>query len=192
MWNHRFYGISFHCKVRQLRFAETALLQLNSESTRKLGGQLLFWGSRGDHLTFFKAKEAVWPPRTSLTGILLRWMDLTAIGRKLPRGSGPSSRVSFSLIRPLSVVPETTVPTPYAKKEKTVIVVTQPGQQKSSRTLLSRGDTFFNLKEGTEHSSKYQAPYRDRVSIIYLEFCWLFFPVTGPWRQEIKKHLQQI
>lgn len=121
----RFHGILFCCKMKQLRFAEAVLLQLNSKSTLKLRGQFLLWRSRADHLTFFKAKEAVWPPRTSLTGILLRWMDLTAIGRKLPRGSGPSSRVSFSLIRPLSVVPDTTVPTPYAKESKTIIGVTQ-------------------------------------------------------------------
>lgn len=50
--------------------------------------------------------------------------------------------MSFSLMRPLSVVPETTVPTPCAKTGETVIVVTPPGQQKSSRTLLS-----FNLEE---------------------------------------------
>lgn len=88
-------------------------------------GQLLLWGCRAALLTFFKAKEAVWPPRTSLTGILLRWMDLTAIGRKLPRGSGPSSRVSFSLMRPLRVVPDTTVPTPCTEKETTAGRFTQ-------------------------------------------------------------------
>lgn len=146
-------GFSMRCEMWQLRFAEAVSSQLNSKSTLKLGGWFLFLGSRADHLTFFKAKEAVWPPRTSLTGILLRWMDLTAIGRKLPRGSGPSSRVSFSLIRPLSVVPDTTVPTPYAKKEKTVIGVTQPHYRKSPRTPLYREDAFFNLKEGAENSS---------------------------------------
>lgn len=62
--------------------------------------------------TFFSAKDAVCPPRTSLTGILLRWMDLTAMGMKMPRGSGPRSSVSLSRIIPRNVVPETTVPTP--------------------------------------------------------------------------------
>lgn len=62
--------------------------------------------------TFLRAKDAVWPPRTSLTGILLRWMDFTAMGMKVPSGSGPKSSVSLSRIIPRNVVPETTVPTP--------------------------------------------------------------------------------
>lgn len=66
--------------------------------------------------TFFRAKDAVWPPRTSLTGILLRWMDLTAMGMKVPSGSGPKSSVSLSRIIPRNVVPETTVPTPCQRK----------------------------------------------------------------------------
>ena len=66
--------------------------------------------------TFFRAKDAVWPPRTSLTGILLRWMDLTAMGMKVPSGSGPKSSVSLSRIIPRNVVPETTVPTPCQRR----------------------------------------------------------------------------
>lgn len=62
--------------------------------------------------TFFRENDAVCPPRTSLTGILLRWMDLTAMGSNEPNGSGPNSRMSFSRIIPRNVVPETTVPTP--------------------------------------------------------------------------------
>lgn len=62
--------------------------------------------------TFLRAKEAVWPPWTSLTGILLRWMDLTVMEVKVPSGSGPSSSVSLSWITPWRVVPDTTVPTP--------------------------------------------------------------------------------
>lgn len=69
--------------------------------------------------TFLRAKDAVWPPRTSLTGILLRWMDLTAIGMKVPSGSGPKSNVSLSRIIPRNVVPDTTVPTPYQERTKT-------------------------------------------------------------------------
>lgn len=68
--------------------------------------------------TFFRAKEAVWPPRTSFTGILFRWMDLTAMDMKLPRGSGPSSMVSFRRMSPRNVVPDTTVPTPCHKHSR--------------------------------------------------------------------------
>lgn len=64
-------------------------------------------------LTFLRAKEAVWPPRTSRTAIRLRCILLTAMGMKWPRGSGPSINVSFNLITPFRVVPDTTVPTPY-------------------------------------------------------------------------------
>lgn len=66
-----------------------------------------------ERLTFFRAKEAVCPPRTSLTGMRLRWMDLTAKGMKAPRGSGPRSSVSLRRINPRKVVPDTTVPTPW-------------------------------------------------------------------------------
>jgi len=66
--------------------------------------------------TFFRAKDAVCPPRTSLTGILLRCIDFTAIGMNVPSGSGPKSRVSLSRINPRNVVPETTVPTPCQQK----------------------------------------------------------------------------
>lgn len=62
--------------------------------------------------TFFRANEAVWPPLTSFTGIRLRWIDFTAIEMKLPKGSGPSSMVSFRRMSPRKVVPDTTVPTP--------------------------------------------------------------------------------
>lgn len=65
-----------------------------------------------DRLIFFRAKLAVWPPLTSRTGILFRWMLFTAIGVKRPRGSGPSSKVSFNFMIPFKVVPDTTVPTP--------------------------------------------------------------------------------
>jgi|LakMenEpi03Aug12_release.lakeMendotaPanAssembly.Ray.scaffolds.fasta_scaffold554752_1 hypothetical protein len=41
--------------------------------------------------TFLRANEAVWPPRTSLTGIRLRCMLLIAIGINCPTGSGPRS-----------------------------------------------------------------------------------------------------
>lgn len=64
-------------------------------------------------LTFLRAKEAVWPPRTSRTAMRLRCILLTAMGMKWPRGSGPSINVSFNLITPFRVVPDTTVPTPY-------------------------------------------------------------------------------
>lgn len=69
--------------------------------------------------TFLRANEAVWPPLTSFTGILFRWIDLTAIGMKLPRGSGPSSMVSFRRMSPRKVVPDTTVPTPWRYKHDT-------------------------------------------------------------------------
>lgn len=68
--------------------------------------------------TFFRANEAVWPPWTSLTDILLRWMDFTGMGMKVPSGSGPSSSVSLSRITPRNVVPDTTVPTPWRKESR--------------------------------------------------------------------------
>lgn len=190
---HGIYKISrgFYCATKRGSWDLQSNSSWSSRALWNYGGSSYSGGPEQD-LTFFKAKEAVWPPRTSLTGILLRWMDLTAIGRKLPSGSGPSSKVSFSLIRPLSVVPDTTVPTPYARKQTPVTRVIQPHSQMSFRTSLPRDDTCFNLKQTVENCSKCQVPYRDRVSIIYLEFCWFFFPVTGPWRQEIKKHLQQV
>jgi hypothetical protein len=43
---------------------------------------LLFLYLICDLLIFFKAKEAVWPLLTSVTGIRLRWMLLTAIDIK--------------------------------------------------------------------------------------------------------------
>lgn len=70
--------------------------------------------------TFFRAKDAVCPPWTSLTGILLRWMDLTAMGMKVPSGSGPRSSVSLRRIIPRNVVPETTVPTPCQQRDVTL------------------------------------------------------------------------
>ena len=71
-------------------------------------------------LTFFKAKEAVCPPRTSLTGIRFRWMLLMTIGTNWPTGSGPSRSESFSRIVPRIVVPETTVPTPGTEYESSI------------------------------------------------------------------------
>jgi hypothetical protein len=68
-------------------------------------------------LTFFRAKDAVWPPLTSLTTIRFLWMLFTAIGMKCPSVSGPSKRVSFRRITPFKVVPDTTVPTPCVKQE---------------------------------------------------------------------------
>jgi len=67
-------------------------------------------------LTFLSENEAVCPPRTSSTGMRLRWMLLMTMGRNWPRASGPSSRVSLSRISPLRVVPDTTVPTPCCSK----------------------------------------------------------------------------
>ena len=63
--------------------------------------------------TFFKAKEALCPPLTSVTGNLFRWMLLTERGWKWPRGSGPKRSVSLQVIVPFIVVPDTTVPTPW-------------------------------------------------------------------------------
>ena len=51
-------------------------------------------------LIFLRANEAVWPDLTSVTGIRFRWMDLTAMGLKWPKGSGPNNRVSFIRIVP--------------------------------------------------------------------------------------------
>jgi hypothetical protein len=68
-------------------------------------------------LTFFRAKDAVWPPLTSLTTMRFLWMLFTAIGMKCPSVSGPSKRVSFRRITPFKVVPDTTVPTPCVKQE---------------------------------------------------------------------------
>lgn len=50
----------------------------------------------------------------------------------------------------------------------------------------------FPSSANMEVTSKHHSPYWNRVSVIYLEFRRLFFPVTGPWRQKIEKHLKQI
>ena len=73
------------------------------------------------HYTFFKAKEALCPPLTSVTGNLFRWMLLTERGWKWPRGSGPKRSVSLQVIVPFIVVPDTTVPTPW-KGQKNIMV----------------------------------------------------------------------
>lgn len=65
-----------------------------------------------DRLIFLRAKLAVCPALTSFTAMRFLWMLLTAIAWKWPNGSGPSIKVSFSLMTPFRVVPETTVPTP--------------------------------------------------------------------------------
>lgn len=65
--------------------------------------------------TFLRAKEAVWPLRTSFTGSLLRCIDLIAAGMKLPSELGPNMRISLTLMTPFIVNPETTVPTPFKK-----------------------------------------------------------------------------
>jgi len=69
--------------------------------------------------TFLSAKDAVCPPRTSLTAILFRCILLTAIGMKWPSGSGPNINVSFRRISPRNAVPDTTVPTPCKLHHKT-------------------------------------------------------------------------
>lgn len=63
-------------------------------------------------LIFFRAKEAVCPPRTSRTGMRLRWMDLMGIGIKSPSPLGPRSSVSLTRMTPFRQVPDTTTPTP--------------------------------------------------------------------------------
>jgi hypothetical protein len=70
-------------------------------------------GTNGEEVnTFFKAKDAVCPPLTSLTTMRFLWMLFTAMGMKCPSASGPRRRVSFRRITPFRVVPDTTVPTP--------------------------------------------------------------------------------
>lgn len=133
-------------------------------------------------LTFFSAKEAVWPPRTSLTGMRLRWIDLTAIDRKLPKGSGPSSRVSFSLIRPLSVVPDTTVPTPCQGEEPSLLCLSPP-QTPSLPGARSVHAPCTAPPRGT---------HGYRVGVIYLELSRFFLPVAGAGGQEVEEHLEQV
>ena len=72
--------------------------------------------------TFLSANDAVWPPRTSFTGIRFRWILFMAMGMNCPRGSGPRSRVSFIRIAPCKVVPEITVPTPCGERAVTAWV----------------------------------------------------------------------
>ena len=81
----------------------------------------------GDHAltTFFNANEAVWPPLTSETGNLLRWMLLIGTGINSPREVGPSNRVSLSRITPCIHVPEITVPTPCGKQVDILIYKNQ-------------------------------------------------------------------
>ena len=69
-------------------------------------------------ITFLSAKEAVCPPRTSLTGSLFLWMPLMETEKKSPREVGPSRRTSLTLITPCIHVPDTTVPTPWYQRER--------------------------------------------------------------------------
>ena len=134
-------------------------------------------------LTFFSAKEAVWPPRTSLTGMRLRWMDLTAIDRKLPKGSGPSSSVSFSLIRPLSVVPDTTVPTPCREDPSPVSPsAAQAGPNSPGEAPLSAPALFGPLKR----------THRDGVGVVNLKLGRLLLPVAGARGEQVEEHLEQV
>ena len=69
-------------------------------------------------VTFLSAKEAVCPPRTSLTGSLFLWMPLMETEKNSPREVGPSRRTSLTLITPCIHVPDTTVPTPWDQRER--------------------------------------------------------------------------
>ena len=134
-------------------------------------------------LTFFRAKEAVWPPRTSLTGMRLRWMDLTAIDRKLPKGSGPSSSVSFSLIRPLSVVPDTTVPTPCREDPGPVSPSAAQAGPNQGRKHHSVPQAWF---------SSLKCTHRDGVGVINLKLGRLLLPVAGARGEQVEEHLEQV
>ena len=61
--------------------------------------------------TFLSAKEAVCPPHTSLTGSLFLWMPLMETEKNSPKELGPSRRTLLTLI------PATTVPTPWDQRE---------------------------------------------------------------------------
>ncbi len=119
--------------------------------------------------TFFRAKEAVCPPRTSFTGILLRWMDLTVMERKAPKGSGPRSKVSLSRISPRNVVPDTTVPTPWTKK-------------------------IGLLREGTHKYINWdrQHAYGYWIGVVYLELGRLVVFEWAPGGEQVQEHLQQV
>lgn len=145
-------------------------------------------GARGElwvlrTLTFFSANEAVWPPRTSLTGMRLRWIDLTAMDRKLPKGSGPSSSVSFSLIRPLSVVPDTTVPTPCRE---------EPGPVNPSSPRTHPDTSGGSTATPPALSGSPEPTHWDRVGVINLKLSRLFLPVAGARGEEVEEHLQQV
>ncbi len=119
--------------------------------------------------TFFRAKEAVCPPRTSFTGILLRWMDLTVMERKAPKGSGPRSKVSLSRISPRNVVPDTTVPTPWPKK-----------------WTVERGDTYKCINGDRQHAYWYW------IGVVYLKLGRLVVFEWASGGEQVQEHLQQV
>lgn len=142
--------------------------------------------------TFFRENDAVCPPRTSLTGILLRWMDLTAMGSNEPSGSGPNSRMSFSRINPRNVVPETTVPTPCAKERSKQLwsfkwkldpVVTDLNLKPLFFLLLYTHTQFFLVSVNI-------ISYRYRVGVVDLELRGLVRLTGRPGRQQVQEHLQ--
>ena len=65
-----------------------------------------------NYFTFLSAKEAVCPPRTSVTGSLFRWTPRIETGMNSPMEVGPIRRTSFIWTTPCMHVPDTTVPTP--------------------------------------------------------------------------------
>jgi len=66
---------------------------------------------RGHGSVFPILMQAVCPATAIRHGSLLRWIEPTATGKKLPSSDGPSNRLSPSFTVPDRTVPPTTVPT---------------------------------------------------------------------------------
>lgn len=94
-------------------------------------------------------------------------MDFTAIGVKVPSGSGPKSSVSLRRITPRNVVPDTTVPTPCQETKVNICTLaffsikSENAQFQTPTIAFSYPERSFSL-----HSSKFKA-LNNNVFIFY-------------------------
>lgn len=88
---------------------------------------------------------------------------------KLPKGSGPSSIVSFRRMSPRNVVPDTTVPTPCDKH--------------------SRGSHSDHNPRGLAGLAK---SYRHGVGVVDLKLGGLVVSVGRPGGEQVEEHLEQV
>ena len=134
--------------------------------------------------TFFSANEAVWPPLTSVTGSLLRWMLLIGTGMNSPREVGPSSSVSLSRITPCIHVPEITVPTPYGNNNHIGMWHVQ--------SIWYVHIILVNHTPNTTKLTQLCSTHRDGISLINLELSWLIISDRHSSSEQVEETLEQV